>query len=552
MNPLASWFSGGGGRIFGRLLRLCLAGLLVSGTERLWAQPAPDQPPALSNRYLLIVETSQAMKARKRGMLQAVQELLKSGMGGQIRAGDTLGVWTYNTNLYTGRLPLQRWSPADQKAINARLVSFLKDQKFEKAAELGRILPAVERVVKDSHLITVILVCAGDEVIRGTPFDDWINEFCQQQREKQKTAKMPLVIVLRAKDGEVVDYTLNQPPWPVQMPYSPPETQVAAAPPQKGIPAAPVKDKTPTAPPLIVSGKKPAPLEAPKSEEAKVWRRKPPAPAGEAGSKASTPTSPATAGKVEPPPPVPAATTNPSPPPKPDEPKPATAAKVAPMLETPPKLAPEASPTTIPAAVEPAAPPPPEAPKPETAKAAEPKLAQAIPAPASKPKPEAIPAPLPPPLPPPSAAALPGTQVTSAPPPPSPRPAAAVSAPAARETAATPTKASPAPEKNAEPTVLPGPVREVVSAPSMTVTNAASAPGATSSTSLGSREPATARAQTAVTDPAASFLSQKTTWIAGLLLLGAAFGFSWMALRRSRATPHASLITRSLDRQSKP
>jgi len=54
-----------------------------------------------------------------------------------------------------------------------------------------------------------------------------------------------------------------------------------------------------------------------------------------------------------------------------------------------------------------------------------------------------------------------------------------------------------------------------------------------------------------VATPAESFLSQKTTWIAGVLLLGAAFGFGWLALRRSRAEPHASLITRSLDREKR-
>ena len=53
---------------------------------------------------------------------------------------------------------LQRWSPEQQKTITAGLLKFLKGQKYEKEAALGRVLPAMEQVVKDSHLITVILV----------------------------------------------------------------------------------------------------------------------------------------------------------------------------------------------------------------------------------------------------------------------------------------------------------------------------------------------------------------------------------------------------------
>ena len=499
MNPVSPWFLGPCGRLFRGILRLCLGGLLISGAESLCAQPAPGQPAPASNRFLLVVETSQAMKARKRGMFQAVQELLKSGMGGQIRAGDTLGVWTYNTNLYAGRFPLQRWSPADQESINARLLSFLKDQKFEKAPGFDWLLPAIGRIVEDSRLITVILVCSGDGAIQGTPFDDWINEFCRRQREKQKAAKMPFVIVLRGKAGQIVDYTLNQPPRPTQIPPLPAETQ-AAAPPRKAAPAAPVQVKPPAVPPLILSGKKPAPVELPKSGDANVSGPKPSGPADAAGSKASPSAPPPAAGKVELPAPVLAAATNLPSPSKPDESKPATPGKVA---SEPPK-----------------------------------------------PKPEAISAPPQSPLPSPNAA-VPPSQAASSPPPPPPRAAASVPAPPAPETVVAPTKVIPAPEKKAEPTAMPDPVREAVSAPGMTVPHAAQAPDPTNASSASPREPATDPAQTAVADPAGSFLSRKTTWIGGMFLLGAAFGFGW-ALRRSRATPHASLITRSLDHKKEP
>jgi len=142
--------------------------------------------------------------------------------------------------------------------------------------------------------------------------------------------------------------------------------------------------------------------------------------------------------------------------------------------------------------------------------------------------------------------------------------------------AATPAKATPPPAKKAEPVAVPAPAKsEVLTASNMTavtpkrpeagappaseivpvkqvaVTSSAPALAVIVSNPPAPRPSPIAPAQTAVVTPARNFLSQKTTWVAGVLLLGVAFGFGWLALRRSRAAPHASLITRSLDREKR-
>jgi hypothetical protein len=54
-----------------------------------------------------------------------------------------------------------------------------------------------------------------------------------------------------------------------------------------------------------------------------------------------------------------------------------------------------------------------------------------------------------------------------------------------------------------------------------------------------------------VTVPPKALFSRKGIWIAGLVLLGIAVGFVVLSKRRSRTTPHASLITYSLDHDKK-
>jgi hypothetical protein len=226
------------------------------------AQTDTDKAGPSPHRWLLIVETSRSMQRRSDAVVEAVQDLLSSGMAGQLRQGDTLGVWTFNDDLYAGRFPLQIWSSEAQKDIASRMLTFLKGQKYEKRANFDKVLPALNRVISDSRLLTVVLISSGDEKMRGTSFDAQINEFCQKWHDQQQKARLPFVIVLRAMAGQLTDCSLNTPPFPPLMPRLPQETQRAATTQEKLLQAL-HNPSPPVVPPLIISGRKPQPEKAP-------------------------------------------------------------------------------------------------------------------------------------------------------------------------------------------------------------------------------------------------------------------------------------------------
>ena len=394
-------------------------------------------------------------------MLQTVQDLLTSGMAGQLRQGDTLGVWTFNDDLYAGRFPLQNWSPETQPDSASRMLDFLKGQKWEKQASFDKVLPALSRIVKDSRLLTVVLVSSGDQPMRGTPFDATINEYYQKWHDQQQKARMPFVTVLRAQAGQLADYTLNMPPFPTQMPRLPQEPQVAETIQEK--PVEPLrKPPPPTAPPLIISGKKPQPENTPsQNPKPAVVKVDAPAPAAAAPStnnlRAANPPAPEVAPKPSP----------------------------TLVLTTPPRAEAVKGPETKPVEPAPA--------KPEVAT-----TVQTLPA---KPKPAAIELPKSAPAPEPKPAlataqvfAPPATQASSA-------------------SALRPRPSSPAPPPSSIPTPP---------------------------------------AQTATAVPADTLAGHRSIWIAALVLAGVVAGFAVLLLRRSRATPQASLITRSFERKNKP
>ena len=178
------------------------------------AQTNSQSAKYIPNRFLVVVETSRGMQRRSEAMVRAVQELLSSAIAAQAHRGDTLGVWTYNEDIATGVLPLQQWSPETREAISARVVGFLQAQKFEKRANLEKVVSALDRINKNSQFITVVLICLGDTNIQGTPFDSRINQFFQTWRVQQQDAGTPFVIALRGQGGVFVDCSMNPSPWP--------------------------------------------------------------------------------------------------------------------------------------------------------------------------------------------------------------------------------------------------------------------------------------------------------------------------------------------------
>lgn len=202
------------------------------------------------SRYLLIFDTSLAMKRRLDNIQRVAGDLISSGMNGQMRAGDTLGVWTFNETLHAGNLPLMRWTPDRRIALASRVTEFVRTQKFERVSSLVSVMPSVERVVTNSSKLTVLIFSDGVGKLSGTPYDVEINAAYEPFRENQKQERMPFVTVLRVKDRAYLGYAVTPSPWAVEFPKFPPDPVVVAP------KVEPKPQPKPVVPPLIVIGKK--------------------------------------------------------------------------------------------------------------------------------------------------------------------------------------------------------------------------------------------------------------------------------------------------------
>lgn len=191
-----------------------------------WVTAAALAAPSATNstsrpqpaRWLLVVDTSAGMERRARAMAGVIDELLSSGMNGQMRAGDELGIWTYNKKLLAGVAPMQIWDPASSNLISSRSAQFIGGQKYQDKPRLENVVPELNRVVKASRKLTILLFSDGSQKISGTALDDAINSAYAEHRAELAKTRMPLVTVLRSERGDYIGQSVSFAPWPIEFP----------------------------------------------------------------------------------------------------------------------------------------------------------------------------------------------------------------------------------------------------------------------------------------------------------------------------------------------
>lgn len=236
--------------------RLVLA--LTVGITLLAGLRAQAVPIAVDNRYLLIFDTSSAMKKCLPAIKDTVGQLFISVMGGQLKAGDSIGVWTFANSVGTGKFPLQEWQPENAALIASNIVSFVQNQRYAKTTDFKATMPVLNRIVQNSDRLTVIIFCDGDGQLQGTPYDADVNALFKQGRSAMQLAKRPFIVVLRAQLGEYVGCRVNAESANINFPPFPPLPE-APVPLDYDAPASPPPPRAAPVPvgvPLIIVGTK--------------------------------------------------------------------------------------------------------------------------------------------------------------------------------------------------------------------------------------------------------------------------------------------------------
>ncbi len=186
--------------------------------------PALSAPLAAnSNRFLLLLDTSLAMKPLETAQREATFDLVYSGLRGQMTNGDTYGLWLAGEKNDTS-FPMESWKLKHAVELAAKAAVHVKNRGYQGRGALDTALADAKRVVQNVGDLTVVLVSNGETPVKGTPFDDAINARFAELAPVMKQAGVTLNTVLVAQDGEFVAWAVNSPEFLIEMPSLPART----------------------------------------------------------------------------------------------------------------------------------------------------------------------------------------------------------------------------------------------------------------------------------------------------------------------------------------
>jgi len=191
------------------LTLVCLfIGLNSSGQEAPSTNAVSTARPVY--RYLFLIDTSSTMSRQKAMTTETVSKLILSSIAGRIQPGDTWGLWTFDDQIRTNVFPALKWDPRVRREIAAGAYRFLNDQRFKKKNwSLEKPLAAISDEAKLSGDLTVFLFTDGSRPVKGTPFDNPINEIFKRHAPGMRKAKKPFVTVLVAQEGTFAAQAVN-------------------------------------------------------------------------------------------------------------------------------------------------------------------------------------------------------------------------------------------------------------------------------------------------------------------------------------------------------
>jgi hypothetical protein len=227
---------------------LCGLLLLTAVGEMARAQTAPPE------RWLLVFDTSAAMKKYLPATRTAVRQFLATAANGQLRPDDSLGVWSYGQRI-NGQFKTYNWEPAMAAQIETNLVTYVQQQRYGGDSSFSALQLPLSRIIAGSERLTIVIFCDGQSPIQFTPYDDGINQSFRDGLDERKRSEQPFVVVVRSQKGKFVGCTVSYPPGGLNLPEFPPlpKPTPAAAPPPKVAPQPVAKAEVPS---LIIVGTK--------------------------------------------------------------------------------------------------------------------------------------------------------------------------------------------------------------------------------------------------------------------------------------------------------
>jgi hypothetical protein len=203
-----------------RTLLFAAVWLMATALTHAAQNPAFSYPEADRNgeRFLFIVDLSENMEDLQAENESALYELIGGGIFGQMRTGDTFGLWTFNSEAFPGRFSMKVW---DQKrAIQQGTVAaaFISSQTYEKSSNIKEVMKQLKPVIHSVSNLNIFIISDGRSGMSGTPLDKAIIADYKARKSDRRRAKKPFITSLVAREGWIVSHQVVVAGEPIRLP----------------------------------------------------------------------------------------------------------------------------------------------------------------------------------------------------------------------------------------------------------------------------------------------------------------------------------------------
>lgn len=232
------------------ILLVMVAGLSASDSR------SAERP---QHNFLFVVDSSSSMSRHKPAAIKLLQEVIASRFEQQIEPGDSIDIWTYDTENNLHGFPPQIWQSTNSTAIAEAAASYLQKYPFKGRSDFSNVAGDLNLLIPQTKALLVIVITDGESPFAGINLDLDINEYLSK-RGKLGPANDPFLISLAAINGSLRTWTAHfgkgQPDLATLPERSKPKTAIAEARPKPAVKPqgpAPKPQFGPIASPLVAA-----------------------------------------------------------------------------------------------------------------------------------------------------------------------------------------------------------------------------------------------------------------------------------------------------------
>ena len=166
-----------------------------------------ETPPRAQHNFLFVIDSSISMEPRKAAAIKWVREAIASRFDGQIEAGDSIDIWTYDTENNLNGFPPQIWTPSTAKRISDDAAQYLEKYKFKGRSEFANVITDLDILIPQTKSLLVVVITDGEQPFSGFPLDLEINGYLAKKGKLGAHTPNPLLISLAAINGKIRTWT---------------------------------------------------------------------------------------------------------------------------------------------------------------------------------------------------------------------------------------------------------------------------------------------------------------------------------------------------------